>query len=317
MKICLAGEGAQGITHMKALGEMPDIEVVSLAGGIDADAAAFASEWGIPHYSLNYEECLDQPGVEAVILGSPNQVHCEQTVLALEKGKHVLVEIPMGLSLREAQRVADAEERTGLVCMVCHTSRYSNVFREVHRRVREGELDLHHIVQQTYFFRRKNENRFGKPRTWVDNLLWHQACHMVDMVYWLLDDPAMRAWGQAGPLHPELQVPMDLTIAFRSGRGCLVTAAQSYNHHGPIQSTYKFIGKQATLETRKGQLMDHEGNPVPVPAGGGVGEQNAEFFAAIREGRKALTSCSACLPVMALIDRVQHCIDAQANAERG
>lgn len=311
MKICLAGEGAQGITHMQALREMQDVEVVSLAGGIEADAAAFAAEWGIPHYSLDYEECLDRPGVEAVVLGSPNHVHCEQAVLAMEKGKHVLVEIPMGLTLQEAQRVVETEEKTGLVCMVCHTKRYDNVFREVHRRIHEGELDVYHIVEQTYFFRRTNENRFGKPRTWVDDLLWHQACHMVDMVYWLLDDPDMKAWGQAGPEHSELHIPMDITIALKAHSGSLVSAALSFNNHGPIQSQYRFIGEQATLVSEKGKLTDHEGNEIPLPRGGGVTDQDGEFFAAIREGRKALTSCSACLPVMGIIDRVQRAIDAQ------
>ena len=311
MKICLAGEGAQGITHMQALRAMEGIEVVTLVGGIEEDTAAFAKEWGIPHYSMQLGESLQQPGVEAVVLGSPNQVHCEQVEMALEMGKHVLVEIPMGISLEESRRVVEMEEKTGLVCMVCHSNRYNSVFREVHRRVQAGELTLYHIVHQTYFFRRENVNRFGTPRTWVDNLLWHQTCHTIDMVYWLLDDPNMTAWGQTGPMHPTLDVPMDITIGLKAKNGCLVTAAQSFNNHGPIQGLYRFIGEEATLVTDKGKLVDHEGNEVPLAAGGGMRDQDGEFFAAIKEGRKALTSCSACLPVMAIIDRVQKAIDAQ------
>ncbi len=199
MRICLAGEGAQGISHADVLQDIEGVEIDTLAGGIAADTEAFAYERGIPHWSLDLEECLSRDEVEAVILTTPNQVHCAQTELALNMGKHVLVEIPMGISLAESQRIAALEERTGLVCMVCHTQRYNSAFREVYRQVQEGELTLHHIVQQTYFFRRRNENRFGKKRTWVDALLWHQACHMVDMCYWLLDDQNVEGWGQAGP----------------------------------------------------------------------------------------------------------------------
>lgn len=311
MKICLAGEGAQGVSHMQCLREMDGIEVVTLAGGIEEDTAAFAREWKIPHHSLDLEECLRQPGVEAVILGTPNQIHCEQALLAMSMGKHALVEIPMGVTLEEARRVVEMEEKTGLVCMVCHSLRFSNIFREIHRRVHSGELDLHHIVHQTFFFRRENTNRWGKPRTWVDSLLWHQACHTVDLAYWLLDDLDMAAWGQAGPLHPQLGIPMDISIGMRSKDGCLFTSAQSFNHHGRIQSFYRFIGEQATLVTEKRGLTDHEGNEIRVPPGGGLEEQDGEFFAAIREGRKALTSCSACLPVMGIIDRIQRTIDAQ------
>ena len=305
MKICLAGEGAQGVTHMEALRKRTDVEVVTLAGGIEADTAEFAREWDIPHYSMDLEECLGQDGVEAVVLTTPNHIHAEQAELAMKMGKHVLLELPMGMTLAESQRVVQVEEETGLVCMVCHTKRYDNVFREIHRRVHSGELTLHHIVQQTYFFRRTNENRFGKPRTWTDDLLWHQACHMVDMVFWILDDPQMAAWGQSGPMHPKLDIPMDITIGLRSASGCLVTAAQSFNNYGPILGFYRFIGEEATLVVEKGKFSDHEGNEIPVDSGGGVDDQDGEFFAAIAEGRKALTSCSACLPVMEIIDRIQ------------
>lgn len=311
MKVCLAGEGAQGRTHMEILRRLGGVEVVTVAGGVEADLVTFAQEWKIPHWSLDLSECLRRPGVEAVILGSPNQVHCEQVELALGMGKHVLVEIPMGLTLAEARRVVAMEERTGLVCMVCHTQRFNPIFGEVRRRLRGGELRVHHVVHHTYFMRRRNENRLGRPRTWVDDLLWHQACHMVDLIGWLLDDPRLEAWGQAGPPHPELGVPMDLTIGLRSRAGCLVTSAHSFNHHGPIQVEYRFIGEETTLVVDKGRLRDHEGNELALPAGDAVLAQDAEFLAAIREHRPALTSCRACLPTMEALDRIQRTIDAQ------
>ena len=308
MKICLAGEGAQGLTHMEVLDQLPDVDVVTLAGGIEADTAEFAKKWQIPHYSMDLAQCLEQPGVEAVVLTTPNQVHAAQAVLALDMGKHVLLELPMGLSLGESKSVVEAEQKSGLVCMVCHTARFSGAFREVRRRVHDGELKLHHIVQQTYFFRRTNENRFGKPRTWTDELLWHQACHMVDMVYWILGDPNMKVWAQAGPDHEKLGIPMDITLSMRANNGCLVTSAHSFNNHGPIQGGFRFIGEEATLLAQRGQLTDHEGNEITVEDTG-MKEQDEEFFAAIREGRKALTSCSACLPVMEMLDRLQQSMD--------
>ena len=171
LKICLAGEGAMGLNHMKSLRQIEGVEVVSLACGVEEDGAAFAAEWDIPHYSTDFEACLGQPGVEAVLLASPNQVHADQAITAMKMGKHVEVEIPMGLTLEESKRVAAVEKEMGLVCMVCHTKRYLGPLREVRRRVLSG--DLHHIVQHTYFFRRENTNMFGKPRSWTDELLWH------------------------------------------------------------------------------------------------------------------------------------------------
>lgn len=298
-----------GLNHMRALKSLGDqVEVVSLAGGVEEDAAAFAREWGIPHYSLDLEECLDQPGVEAVLLATPNQVHAEQAELAMRMGKHVQVEIPMGLSLEESERVVQVEEETGLVCMVCHTQRYYAAQNEVVRRYSEGELHLYHIVQQTYFMRRENTNMFGKPRSWTDELLWHQACHMVDFIYWLFDEPEIEAWAQAGPDHPTLGIPMDITIGMRSKTGCVVTSAQSFNNQGPISSSYRFIGDEATLFVEKGKLLDWERNTIPT-SGGGIEVQDQEFLDAIREGRKPKTSCATCLPTMGILDRLQKSMD--------
>ncbi len=304
MKICLAGEGAMGFNHIKVLQQLDDVEVVTLAGGVEEDAAAFAQAWEIPHYSLDLETCLNQPEVEAVVLATPNQVHAAQAEQALSMGKHVLVEIPMGLNLAEAEHLVDMEEKTGLVCMVCHSYRYSAPHREIVRRVRTGELHLHHIVQQTYFFRRENTNMFGKPRSWTDELLWHQACHMVDFIYWLFDEPDIEAWAQTGPTHPGLGIPMDITIGMRSKSGCLVSSANSFNNHGSITSNYRFIGEEATFLIEKGKLIDHDGNEVSV-AVGGLEVQDREFLDAIKNGRTPMTSCKTCLPTMAILDRLQ------------
>ena len=313
MKICLAGEGYQGGNHMTAVRAIGGIDVVSLAGGIRADADAFAKEWEIPHVCSDLEEAIGQPGVEAVILATPNQVHAEQIELVLGMGKHVLVEIPMGTDLQEAERVARLEEESGLVCMVCHSLRYFPTHREVRRRVQAGDLNLHHIVSQTYFFRRENRNALGKPRTWVDNVLWHHGCHIVDYVSWLLDDPDLAVWGQSGPVHPEFGIPMDITIGMRSKDGCLVSAVLSFNNHGAISVSQRFIGEETTLTIEGGVLRDYEGNEIPV-TGNSNEMQDGEFFDAIREGRKPLTSCAACLPTMRLLDRIEKSIEENRKA---
>jgi len=297
-----------GLNHMKALSALDDVEVVTLAGGVEEDAAAFAREWGIPHYSLDLEECLNQPGVDAVLLATPNQVHAKQAELAMRMGKHVQVEIPMGLSLEESQRVAEVEKETGMECMVCHSQRYYAPHNEVVRRVRAGELHLHHVVQQTYFMRRVNTNMFGKARSWTDELLWHQACHMVDFMYWLFDEPEIDAWAQAGPDHTTLGIPMDITIGMRSKDGVLVTSAQSFNNHGPISSSYRFIGEEETLLIKKGKLIGSDGELIPTE-GGGIEAQDQEFLDAINEGRKPKTSCMTCLPTMGILDRLQKSMD--------
>src|SRR5712691_3455475 len=118
MKICLAGTGAMGVIHMNALKKIPGADVVSVNSRIEESGKAFAAEWGIPYYSTSLEDAIDRPGVDAVILTTPSSMHADQTVMALGKGKHVQVEIPMSLDLPDAQRMVDATTRSGKVCMV-------------------------------------------------------------------------------------------------------------------------------------------------------------------------------------------------------
>ena len=115
----------------------------------------------------------------------------------------------MALSLKDSQRMLDASKAAGKVCMVTHTRRFSSPHREIRKRIKEGTFHLHHMVVETYFFRRTNLNMHGQPRSWVDNLLWHHGCHSVDLAHWILDEPNWDVWGQKGPDHATLKIPMD------------------------------------------------------------------------------------------------------------
>jgi 2-hydroxy-4-carboxymuconate semialdehyde hemiacetal dehydrogenase len=308
MKVCLAGEGAMGVNHMKALRKIDEVEVVTVAGGIEKDVRRFAEEWKIPHWSMDLEECLERPGLDAAILATPSGLHREHAELALSKGLNVLVEIPMALTLADSKAVVDAAERAGKVCMVAHTRRFAPPHAELRRRIRSGDFHLYHMVVETYFFRRQNLNMFGEPRTWVDNLLWHHACHSVDLAYWMLDDPNWEVWGQKGPEQPELGIPMDLSVCMRSSNGVLFTMAMSFNNKGPFGGFYRYIGEDDTYKVFREQMTDSEGRDVPLQ-GVAFELQDQEFVSAVRDGREPESSARSCLQTMVLLDEIDRVIE--------
>jgi 2-hydroxy-4-carboxymuconate semialdehyde hemiacetal dehydrogenase len=311
MKICLVGEGAQGETHMQVISDFDDIEVMSVAGGIAEDLAIFAERWNIPHHSLDLEECLAQPGIEAVINTGPSQMHASQTELCIEAGKHVLLEVPMALSVSDARRLSELEGESGLTCMVCHTRHYNPPLRELRRMIREDELHVHQVVMQTYFFRRENLNRFGQPRTWKDDLLWHHGCHAVDMFRWLMDDDDLEVWGQVGPNHSSLDIPMDLSIGLKSHKtGAIATIAHSFNNHGPIMTPIRIIAEEETYTWQAMLLTNHDDLVVAktsMPEA--VALQDREFLDAIAQRRRPETSFHDALQTMELLDKIQQQID--------
>jgi 2-hydroxy-4-carboxymuconate semialdehyde hemiacetal dehydrogenase len=304
MKICLAGTGAMGVIHAKALQKIDGVEVVSIASRTEESGKKFAEEYGIPFSSSSLDACIDRPGVDAVILTTPSDQHCDQTLLALAKGKHVQVEIPMALSLGDSERMLAASKQAGKTLMVTHTRRFAGPHREIKRRIREGTFHLQHMVVETYFFRRTNLNMHGQPRSWVDNLLWHHGCHSVDIAQWLLDEPHWDVWGQKGPDHPELGIPMDLTVAMKSKAGPLFSMAMSFNNKGPFGGFYRYIGEEDTYKVYRDSMTDSDGKDVPLDPLPAFDRQDIEFVGAIREGREPESSAASVVPSMALLDRI-------------
>jgi 2-hydroxy-4-carboxymuconate semialdehyde hemiacetal dehydrogenase len=309
MGVVVAGEGAIARQHMAALRSMEDVEVMGVAGGDPGGTASFAAEFEIPRHGLDLVEMLDEPGVDAAILASPTPVHAAQAIAAMDAGKHVLIEIPMADSLSDAEAVVAAQRRTGVTAMVCHTRRFNPSHRWVHRRIVSGELTLQHLVVSTLFFRRENKNALGQPRSWTDHLLWHHACHTVDLFLHQTGEAPARAWAQQGPPHPELGIAMDMTVGLQAPSGALCTLALSFNNDGPFGTTFRYIGDTGTYIARYDDLVDGYDKPVDTSGVGesvdGIENQDREFVAAVREGREPLASVAQCLPTMQTLDRLE------------
>src|SRR5580698_628878 len=135
MKVCLAGEGAFGTRHLEAMAKIPEIEVVTLAGGVSSAMREVAEKYGIPHWSADLDECLAQPGVEAAVLTTPTPIHARQAVQCLKADKHVMVEIPMADSLADSEWIVRTQQETGLIAMAGHTRRFNPHHQWIHRRI--------------------------------------------------------------------------------------------------------------------------------------------------------------------------------------
>ena len=312
MKICFAGEGAISRKHLNAIERIDGVEIVSLVGGVAADTEMLSAERNIPHWTLDLAEGLAQPGVEAAILATPTPLHTAQAVQVMRAGKHVLIEIPMSDSLADAQRLVAVQEETGMMAMVCHTRRFNPSHQWIHQRLRSGELKLQHLVVETFFFRRENKNALGKPRSWTDHLLWHHACHSVDLFHYQTGEASNKVWAQQGPLHPELGIAMDMTVGLQVPSGALCTIALSFNNNGPLGTFFRYICDNGTYIARYDELVDGYQNPVDLSgvavSSNGIELQAREFFAAIAEGREPNASVQQCLPAMETLHELEETI---------
>ena len=310
MKLCVAGAaGAFGIKHLDALAAIDGVEVVSVVGGKQTDIEALAAKRAIPHADRSLAEALARPEIEAVILSTPTQMHAEQAIAGMRAGKHVLVEIPMADSLADSEAVVRTQEETGLVAMAGHVRRFNPSHQWIHNKIAAGELRILQMDVQTYFFRRTNLNALGQPRSWTDHLLWHHACHTVDLFQYQTGEVASEAFGLQGPKHPTLGIAMDMSIGMKVPSGAICTLSLSFNNKGPLGTFFRYICDNGTYIARYDDLYDGEDKKIDLSgvavSSNGIELIDREFVAAIREKREPNASVAQCLPAMRTLDRIE------------
>ncbi|HCB76182.1 MAG TPA: oxidoreductase [Sphingomonas bacterium] len=308
MKIALAGAGAFGEKHLDALKQIDAVEVISIVGRNLDPTQAVAAKYGIAHACTDLAEALEQPGLDAVILATPTQMHAAQAIQCMEAGKHVEVEIPLADSWADAEAVMAKQRETGLVCMVGHTRRFNPSHQYVHDRIKAGEFNVQQMDVQTYFFRRKNINAKGEPRSWTDHLLWHHAAHTVDLFAYQAG-PIVAAQAMQGPIHPELGIAMDMSIQLKAESGAICTLSLSFNNDGPLGTFFRYIGDSATYIARYDDLVTGKEEPIDVSgvavSTNGIELQDREFVAAIREGCEPNSSVAQVLPCYRVLGELE------------
>ena len=310
IKVALAGAGAFGIKHLDGIKHIAGVEVVSLIGRQLDKTREVAAKYGIAHVTTNLTESLALPGLDAVILCTPTQMHAAQTVACLQAGKHVQVEIPLADSLAGAQDVVAWQRKTGLVAMCGHTRRFNPSHQYVNQRIRAGQFNIQQLDVQTYFFRRSNMNALGQARNWTDHLLWHHAAHTVDLFVYQCGSCIVKANALQGPIHPTLGIAMDMSIQLQAANGAICTLSLSFNNDGPLGTFFRYIGDSATYLARYDDLYTGKEEKIDVSqvavSMNGIELQDREFFAAIREGREPNSSVAqvlACYEVLQGLER--------------
>jgi len=309
MRIALAGAGAFGEKHLDGLRNIDGVEIVSIISRRAEQAAQVAAKYGARHSGTELSEALERDDVDAVILCTPTQMHAEQAIACMDAGKHVQVEIPLSDSWGDAEAVLKKQQETGLTCMVGHTRRFNPSHQYVHNRIVAGEFAIQAMDVETFFFRRKNINLEGKPRSWTDHLLWHHACHTVDLFHYQTGETPSVVHALQGPLHPELKIAMDMSISMRTPSGAVCTLALSFNNDGPQGTFFRYICDNGTYIARYDDLFDGKDQKIDLSgvavSMNGIELQDREFVAAIQEKREPKSSVAQVLPAMETLDRLE------------
>ena len=310
MRICVAGAyGAFGTKHLDALADIDGVTVTAVMGPTRSKIDALAAERGVGLASTSLEACIAHDDVDAIVLATPTQMHAEQAIACMRAGKPVLIEIPMADSLADSEEICRVQRQTGVLAMAGQVRRFNPSHQWIRNRIAAGDLKIQQMDVQTYFFRRSNMNAKGEPRSWTDHLLWHHACHTVDLFQYQTGEVASECFGLEGPHHPELGIAMDMSIGMKTRSGAICTLSLSFNNDGPLGTFFRYICDNGTYIARYDDLYDGRENQIDLSdvavSSNGIELIDREFISAIREGREPNGSVHDTLDSMRTLDRIE------------
>lgn len=147
--VAVIGTGFMAGAHTEALRRL-GFDVVGLLGRRPESTRALAAQLRIGRSYDDLDDLLADPDVGVVHVTSPNDVHAEQVTAALEAGRHVVCEKPLGLTSKETADLVDLASRTGLVNAVCFNVRYAPQVHNAAGLVREGAIGRPRLVHGSY-----------------------------------------------------------------------------------------------------------------------------------------------------------------------
>ena len=316
MKVCLIGYGAIAEYHAQALSQIDGVEFRWLVGRRSEPTEEFARRWGFEQKTQQLNEALTDDAVDVVIVTSPNALHASQATAALQAGKHVLLEIPIALTIEDAERVAQLARQVDRKLMICHTMRTYPSLTHIRQLVEAGKFHMIHFAAHFFIRRRTNITWSGNPRSWTDNILWHHGAHLIDLAMWLGDCfEVERLSYHVGPDYQQ-QGTMDMSFSMTLASGSIATVSLSY--FAPVLKwNASIIGYENTYQWNEGKLCDLDENEV-VPRHSHLDllPQDAEFVAAVRENRDPAITADKILPAMRAIAEAQKIADVEKPVAR-
>lgn len=149
----ILGTGKIALEITASLKSMPDAQVIAVGSRNREIADRFADKFNIAHRHASYADLVNDPDVDIIYVATPHVLHAENTLMALNAGKHVLCEKPFTLNAAQAEHVISVARERGLFVMEAMCTRFMPVVQEAQRLITEGAIGEPKMVQGDFGMR--------------------------------------------------------------------------------------------------------------------------------------------------------------------
>ncbi len=310
------GVGRIAMAHLNAATDLKDqIELVAIADVRADRAKEIAEEFAAENAYSDYHDLLANREIEAVIVCLPNHLHHPVCIDAARAKKHILVEKPMAMNLREADEMIEEARAHGVTLMVGQSRRFSDAMKEIFRRLDEigapFRIDINFLVS------------FPQPPTdwWKSSekagglVILLQGSHSVDTILWLLNKIPSTVFSISKRQNPlwEGEDEANIVLGFDSGELATVHLSLSTSpdlHEAIIVGpkgtmrlfefpTGKTFGFSYRLDVNGQTVLEGEQVPSLFTV------QLREFLEAIRDNRLPIASGEEVRMTMLVLDAIR------------
>lgn len=152
----------------------PNTELAAICARTKSTLDEIGDKYGVEKRYQSYEELLADPEIDAVHINTPIPNHGEQSIAALEAGKHVACTVPMATSVEDCQRIVELTQSTGLKYMMMETVVYAREFLFMKELYDKGELGKLQFLKASH-----QQDMDGWPGYWPGLPPMHYATHCV------------------------------------------------------------------------------------------------------------------------------------------
>lgn len=312
------GHGWAASAHIPALNALPQAQVTAICSSRALDAAELSAKYGRPiaiHRRL--DAMLANPDIHVVSITSYPQDHARQAIAAAQAGKHLIIEKPLALSLKDLRAVEKAAQKAGVQVCVCFECRYSSQFLATKAvidqgllgKLHYGEVDYYHGIGPWY-----GQFRWNIKQASGGSSLLSAGCHALDALLLCMgsDVVEVTSYG-ANSAHPQLrryEYPSTSVtlLKFRNGAAGKVTSSidclQPYYFHTHLVGSEGSLLDNRFHSNKLAGLNKHQWSELRMTLldSGDVSDhpyqtQFAAFFEALKKGRT--------MPLTGLADAVK------------
>ncbi len=316
MRVALVGSGMVSKNHIEGIKASPGVEL-AVAVDLDPNRAKEAADLagGNARWSTQLDEVLADPEIDVAAILLPHHVHAQFTLRALSAGKHVLVEKPMALTLKDCAEMIKAAEANQRLLAVGQVLRFRAAHRVAHEAIRSGVIGSPvHTIRHRYASRGSvtQQLEWSRDAKSTGGLLYGNGSHEMDAVLWMLQERPVRVYARAGLLEEgDARGASELSVLVELEGGGHYTLTMS---RGTSRSVWEqwTVGSQGSIHLQGNRVsINGDTQDVEQSSLGGFDAEWESVRRAVQEGQACEVDARTVWPTMVALE----C--ARLSIERG